>query len=221
MPRILRLSLRSFCSSSVSNEPSSTSLPANGSTLKAIGLANFSGAGNATAAPSWVSSRGPVDDLADLLVELVDAGEPGARRRPGRCWRSGARRPASSCSGLSTGIAAIVVQLGLAMMPLRALAIVAGLTSLTTSGTSGSIRHADELSMTMAPAAANRGASSRDEVAPAENRAMSRPRRIGGRGVLDGDLACPSTAAWCRPTGPRRSTGSRRPGSSARRAAGA
>ena len=56
MPRILRLSLRSFCSSSVSNEPSSTSLPANGSTLKAIGRANFSGSGNTTAPPSWVSS---------------------------------------------------------------------------------------------------------------------------------------------------------------------
>ncbi len=49
MPRILRLSLRSFCSSSVSKRPSSTILPANGSTLNAIGLANFSGAGNATA----------------------------------------------------------------------------------------------------------------------------------------------------------------------------
>ena len=57
MPRILRLSLRSFCSSSVSSEPSSTSLPANGRTLKAIGLTNFSGTGNSTAAPSWVSAR--------------------------------------------------------------------------------------------------------------------------------------------------------------------
>ena len=50
--RILRLSLRSFCSSSVSPLPSSTSLPASGSTLKAIGRANFDGAGNSTAAPS-------------------------------------------------------------------------------------------------------------------------------------------------------------------------
>ena len=51
------------------------------------------------------------------------------------------------------------------------------------------MRHADELSMTMTPAAANRGASSRDDVAPAENRAMSRPERVGDGGVLDGDLA--------------------------------
>ena len=80
-------------------------------------------------------------------------------------------RPASSCSGLSTGIAAIVVQLGLAMMPLRASAIASGLTSLTTSGTSGSIRQAEELSMTIAPAAANRGASaSRGRAAGGEER---------------------------------------------------
>src|SRR3954447_2717180 len=84
-------------------------------------------------------------------------------------------KPASSCNGLSAGIAAIVVQLGLAMMPLRALAISPGLTSLTIKGTSGSIRHADELSMTVAPAAANFGATSRDDIAPAEKRAMSRP----------------------------------------------
>jgi hypothetical protein len=76
---------------------------------------------------------------------------------------------------LSTGIAAIVVQFGLAMMPLRAFATSPGLTSLTISGTSGSIRHADELSITIAPAAANFGASSRDDVAPDENKAMSRP----------------------------------------------
>ena len=50
---------------------------------------------------------------------------------------------------MSTGIAAIVVQFGLAMIPLRALAISPPLTSLTTSGTSGSIRHADELSITI------------------------------------------------------------------------
>ena len=87
------------------------------------------------------------------------------------------RSPAALCSGISTGIAAIVVQFGLAMMPLRASAIDSGLTSDTTSGTSGSIRHADELSMTMAPAAANFGASSLDDVAPAENSAMSRPDR--------------------------------------------
>ena len=77
---------------------------------------------------------------------------------------------------MSTGIAAIVVQLGLATMPLRASRTASGLTSDTTSGTSGSIRKAEELSITVTPAAAKRGASARDVAAPAENRAMSSPR---------------------------------------------
>jgi hypothetical protein len=85
------------------------------------------------------------------------------------------RRPAARCSGPSTGIAAMVVQLGLAMMPLGRSARACGLTSDTTSGTSGCMRHADELSITVAPAAANRGASSREAEAPTENSAKSRP----------------------------------------------
>ena len=72
-------------------------------------------------------------------------------------------------------MAAMVVQLGLATMPLGRRSRAWGLTSDTTSGTSGSIRQAEELSMTMAPAAAKRGASSRLPVAPAENSAMSMP----------------------------------------------
>ena len=63
-------------------------------------------------------------------------------------------------------MAAIVVQFGFAMMPLGGFTVTCGLTSLTTSGTSGCMRHADELSMTMTPAAANRGASSFELVAP-------------------------------------------------------
>ncbi len=43
------------------------------------------------------------------------------------------------------------------------------------SGTSGSMRHADELSMTSTPAAAKRGACTFDIVAPAEKIATSRP----------------------------------------------
>ena len=78
-------------------------------------------------------------------------------------------------SGLSTGIAAIVVQLGLAMMPFGVSWMRCPLTSLTISGTSGSIRNADELSITRAPAAANFGAYAREPVAPAENKAMSSP----------------------------------------------
>jgi hypothetical protein len=72
-------------------------------------------------------------------------------------------------------MAAMVVQLGLAMMPLRIPAMACGLTSLTTNGTSGSMRHADELSITTAPASTKRGAIAFDVAPPAENRAMSIP----------------------------------------------
>src|SRR4051812_26842085 len=69
----------------------------------------------------------------------------------------------------------IVVQFGLATIPLGIDASAPALTSGTTSGTSGSIRQADELSMTTAPAAATRGANTRDADAPFENNAMSSP----------------------------------------------
>ena len=73
-------------------------------------------------------------------------------------------------------MAAMVVQFGLATMPFGRVAIACGLTSDTTSGTWGSIRQAEELSITTAPASATRGASASEVVLPAENRAMSRPR---------------------------------------------
>ena len=55
----------------------------------------------------------------------------------------------------------MVEQLGLAMIPLGRSAAAAAFTSGTTSGTCGSIRHADELSITVAPRAAASGARSR------------------------------------------------------------
>ncbi len=84
-------------------------------------------------------------------------------------------RPASASSTLSTGIAAIVVQFGFAMMPLRTSSRACGFTSLTMSGTSGSMRQALELSMTSTPAAANRGAWIFDIAPPAEKIATSSP----------------------------------------------
>ncbi len=76
---------------------------------------------------------------------------------------------------MSTGIATIVVQFGLATIPFGIDPRASSLTSLTTKGTSGSIRHAEELSITIAPAAAKRGASSREPGAPQENSAKSSP----------------------------------------------
>ena len=129
--------------------------------------------------------------------------------------------PASSWSGFSTGIAAIVVQLGLAMMPLRALCDLAGVDLAD-----------DERHVGIHPP--RRRVVDHDDAGGREpRRQLARRRRarreqgdvetgrVGDRGVLDRDLARPSTAAWSRPTGPRRSTGSRRPGTRARRGAGA
>ena len=70
-------------------------------------------------------------------------------------------------------MAAMVVQFGLATMPFDGVFASAPLTSETTSGTSSSLRQAEELSMTVAPASANTGAHSREVEPPAENRAMS------------------------------------------------
>ena len=72
-------------------------------------------------------------------------------------------------------MATMVVQLGLATIPLGISASAWALTSGTTKGTSGSMRQADELSITVAPASATRGASSREVPPPAENRAISTP----------------------------------------------
>ncbi len=70
----------------------------------------------------------------------------------------------------------IVVQLGLATMPFGVESRAAALTSGTTSGTSGSMRHAEELSTTMAPASATRGARRFDAAPPAEKSATASPR---------------------------------------------
>ena len=85
-----------------------------------------------------------------------------------------ARRSKASCSALSGSIATIVVQFGLATIPLWA-SSASGLTSDTTSGTASSIRNALELSTTTAPPSTKRCAHSRERVAPAENSATSKP----------------------------------------------
>ena len=67
-----------------------------------------------------------------------------------------------------------VVQFGLAMMPLcdfTSEALISG----TTSGTSGSMRNALELSTTTQPALAAMGANSLEMAPPALNSAMSMP----------------------------------------------
>ena len=96
--------------------------------------------------------------------------------------------PAASCSGLSATTICIVEQFGLATIPLRMSASASGLTSETTSGTSSSIRHFDELSTTIAPAAAKRGAHSPDvDAAGGEDRDVEALDRLVGQRLHDAD----------------------------------
>ena len=59
--------------------------------------------------------------------------------------------PAARCNGASAVTRTIVVQLGHDTMPFGNARTSSGFTSLTTSGTSGSVRNAAELSTTRAP----------------------------------------------------------------------
>ena len=76
--------------------------------------------------------------------------------------------------GHSGTSAVIAEQFGTAMMPLCSrmrLALISGITS----GTFGSMRNAEELSITTAPALTAAGENFREVPAPAENNAMSTP----------------------------------------------
>src|SRR3954453_4800312 len=137
----------------------------------------LTGAGKLTALPSYASSRA----LSPAASTWVASSSTPATPEPETAWYVEAisrTSPASSGSGLSTGIAAIVVQFGLATMPRRAAITgsrASGLTSETTSGMAGSLRKAEELSITITPASTNFGTTAREVVAPAENNAMSSP----------------------------------------------
>src|SRR5437870_10430438 len=75
----------------------------------------------------------------------------------------------------------MVEQFGLATMPLGILFRASALTSGTTSGTSGSMRQALELSITMAPARAASGLESRLTRAGVLDRTRSTPAKASAR----------------------------------------
>lgn len=82
----------------------------------------------------------------------------------------------ASCSGFSATTSCAVEQLGLAMMFfLVKPATASAFTSGTISGTSGSVRQVEELSITTQPWAPIRGDHSFDTVPPADIRQMSVP----------------------------------------------
>ena len=155
-----------------------------------MGSQKFSPGGTSMARPSWVSSaaRSPIFCTCSSSSATPDNPAPEV------AWYvliTNEWRPASVSSGFSTGIATMVVQLGLAMMPFGTSSSACALTSGTTRGTSGSMRQADELSMTVAPAAATTGARVFEVAPPAENSAISRP--------LQSAVAASSTVI-CRPS---------------------
>ena len=106
-------------------------------------------------------------------------------------------RPTASRRAMSTGTSCIVEQFGLAMMPSCA-SRSSGLTWLTTSGTFGSIRQADELSMTVAPRLAASGASAFEVSPPALNSAMSTPSKDAG--VASATVCATPPTSMTRPT---------------------
>jgi hypothetical protein len=81
-----------------------------------------------------------------------------------------------AAKGAKARVSRIVVQLGLAMMPLWSKAA-SGFTSGTTKGTVGSSRKALELSITTAPALAAIGAHCFDAEPPAEASTTSTPSK--------------------------------------------
>src|SRR6185437_7319137 len=84
-------------------------------------------------------------------------------------------RPNARCSAPAATISDSVVQFGLEMMPLGRRPTSAGLTSGTTSGTSGSMRKAPELSTATAPRAAATGAHWAETSSGTSNMATSMP----------------------------------------------
>src|SRR5665647_2692104 len=86
-------------------------------------------------------------------------------------------RPHPAWRAPSESIIVNVVQLGLLMMPLGRLRTWAGLTSGTTSGTSGSIRKAPELSTTTAPCDTAMGAHCAAISSGTSNMATSTPSK--------------------------------------------
>ena len=147
-----------------------------GTALKAIG---------ATYGPSspWFStSPSSASDAGSSMAAVWSAKvSTPARPEPETAWNvvtCSASRPATSCSAFNGAMAAIVVQFGLAMMPISARSTSPGLTSDTTSGTRSSSRHAEELSITVAPAWATFSAHALEVLPPAEKRATSSPAKL-------------------------------------------
>src|SRR5512141_827586 len=155
-----------------------------GMTLKAIGCLNAATSSGSPLAKAFVWATSSAIALAPA---------------PEVAWYDDATtrfNVPKSCRGLSGMIEMIVVQFGFATIPRRLYwPIASGLISGTTSGMSGSIRNAEELSTTTAPEAHAAGANSLLRDAPAENRAMSIPLKASFESSSTGN-SCPSNFSF-------------------------
>ena len=129
-------------------------------------------------------------------------------------------RPASASSTLSTGIAAIVVQFGLAMMPLRRARVVERVRVDLADDERDLGVHAPRARV-VDDEHARRGEARRLHLrhggAGREDRDVE-PARVGGLGVFDGDLLAAERQRSCRRCARWRRSGSRRSANRAPRA---
>src|SRR6185437_14711475 len=178
-PRILRVSLRTLSSSD--DQPASRSEPVHGTTLRAIGAGN--GPRSSPIARRTLPGREPrLRSPVTRSIWSSSVSTP-SLPAPDTAWYEASTssvRPYSRCSGAIATIIASVVQFALAMIPLGRLRTCSGLISGTTSGTSGSMRNAPELSTATGPRAAAIGAHSADTSSGTSNIATSTPSNTSG-----------------------------------------
>jgi hypothetical protein len=172
-PRILRDSLRIFSSSE--DQPPSFSEPAQGTTFMA------SGAGKGPRSPIAARTspaRCPSVRVPATLSSWPYRASMPAWPAPEAAWYEATNisfRPNERCSAPTATIIDRVVQFAFAMIPLGRFASCSGLISGTTSGTSGSIRNAPELSTATTPRLAAAGAHTAEISSGTSNMATSMP----------------------------------------------
>src|SRR5205823_11472835 len=178
-PRSLRGSLRILTSSD--DQPPALSEPAHGTTLSASGAGN--GPSSSPTASRTLPEREPSTRSPATLDIWSSSVSMPTLPAPETAWydaTTSSRSPYSRCSGATATIIASVVQLALAMIPFGRLPTCSGLISGTTSGTSGSIRNAPELSTATAPRSAAIGAQVAEISSGTSNMATSTPSNASG-----------------------------------------
>src|SRR5579862_10064610 len=192
-PRILRVSFLIFSSSE--DQPSAFSEPAHGTTFRA------SGAGNGPRSPIAERTspvRCPSDRVPATLSSCAYSVSIPACPAPEAAWydaTTSSVSPNALCSAPTATISDSVVQFGFAMIPFGRRARCSGLISGTTSGTSGSIRNAPELSTATAPRSAATGAHSAETSSGTSNMATSMPSNASSLSAMT-SVSRPLTMSW-------------------------